>query len=263
MGNERDPVDSDNRVKAVHKTFTIIEYLHDHSRCTVSELAEGLNMPASTVTVHLQTLNDLGYVIRAEDGTYRLSLRFLEYGGQTRNELDIYLAAHPQIDKLSRETEEVATMGVKEQDQRVLLYRTEPIKGISDNAPVGEHTDLHWTALGKALLSRMTDSEIVAIADSYGLPKATENTITDVEDLLAEISVVRERGYSIEDEERIEGIRSVAVPIRNLGPETGPAAISVAGPKHRFSDERIETELVDTLQDVENVIELQCNHYRN
>lgn len=263
MSNERGLADADNRVTAVHKTFTILEYLHDHSRSTVTKLAEQLDMPASTVTVHLQTLNDLGYVIRADDGTYRLSLRFLEYGGQTRNDHDVYLAAHSQIDKLSRKTEEVATMGVEEGGRRVLLYRTEPVEGISDNALVGEHTKLHWTALGKALLSRMTDDEIVSIAERHGLPAATENTITDIEALLAEINTVRERGYSVEDEERVEGIRSVAVPIRNLGPENGPAAISVAGPKHRFTDERIETDLVDTLYDVENVIELQCNHYRD
>ncbi|MFW6385450.1 MAG: IclR family transcriptional regulator [Halodesulfurarchaeum sp.] len=263
MKTERNVDVSDNRVKTVHKTFTIVEYLHERTRGTVSEIATELDIPASTVTTHLRTLDDLGYVVRADDGAYRLSLRFLEMGGRTRNDHDVYRAGYSQIDKLSRETGEVATMGIEERGKRVLLYRTEPVEGISDNAPVGEHTNMHWTALGKALFSQMSEDEIVSIVDRYGLPAATENTITDRQELLAEVETVRERGYSVEDEERVEGIRSVAAPIRNLGPENGPAAISVAGPKHRFSDDRIETELVGTLQDVENVIELQCKHYRD
>ncbi len=157
-------------------------------------------MSASTVTAHLQTLNDLRSVIRADDGTYRLSLRFLEFGGRTRTDHDIYLAAHPQIDKLSRKSEEVATMGRRGRPPRAPLS-DQPVERISDNTLVSEHTKLHWTALGKALLPRMPDDEIVSIGERHGLPAATENTITDVEALLAETNTVRERGYSIDDEE--------------------------------------------------------------
>lgn len=99
------------------------------------------------------------------------------------------------------------------------------------------------------------------IVDRHGLPAATENTITDVDELVAEVDTIRSQGYSIEDEERVTGVKSVAVPVADDENKAGNSAISIAGPKHRFSDERIEDELLPELRNAANVIELQYKHY--
>lgn len=251
--------DGDDRfVGAVEKSFTIVEHLVECHSAGVSEIARAVGLPKSTVTVHLQTLLELGYVVKNDEGTYRASLRFLEHGGQIRKHIDLYHAARAQVDELSNQVGEVATIGYEEADQRVLLYRTEPIEGLSDNAPVGQFTQMHWTALGKALLAQKSDEEIAAVVDTFGLPKATDHTITDRDELMAEVERIRERGYSVEDEERVEGIRSVAVP---LDVEGIAAAISIAGPKYRLTDERVRDELVEALQESANIIALKYQHY--
>ncbi|WP_303646400.1 IclR family transcriptional regulator, partial [Halorubrum sp. Atlit-26R] len=123
--------------------------------------------------------------------------------------------ARSEVDDLSQSTGEVGTIGYEENGQRVLVYRTEPFEGVSDNAPTGEFTEMHWTAVGKALLSQRTDDDIRAIVERFGLPRATENTITNLDELLDEIDEIRAQGYSIEDEERVKGVKSIAVPIRD------------------------------------------------
>lgn len=260
MSNARSDSTTDGRINAVAKSFTIIEHLQEHGRCGVSELAADLDLPKSTAHVYLSTLTDLGYVV-AEDGEYRLGLRFLELGGSVRRDHSVYQIARSEIDAVTQSTGEVGTIGYEEDGLRVLVYRSEPVEGVSDNAPTGEFTRTHWTAVGKALLSQHSDDEVRAIADRHGLPAATENTVTDVDRLVEEVSAIRSRGYAVEDEERVEGVKSVAVPVAGGETESGNSAISIAGPKHRFSSERIEDELLPELRNAANVIELTSKHY--
>jgi DNA-binding IclR family transcriptional regulator len=258
MANE-DRDDGRNRIDAVTKSFTVIRGLLELEACGVRELAAHLEVPKSTVHVHLSTLEDLGYV-RNDGGTYRLSYRFLEIGGQVRHRDDIYQVARDEVAELARETGHVATVGVEEDGYRVMLFRTEPAGSIFNNAPTGEYTRMHWTAVGKALLATRSTEEVDSIVDRRGLPRATDRTITDRGTLHEELETIRERGYSIEDEERALGVKSVAVPIEG---DAGidDAAISIAGPKHELDPDRVREEILPTLRNVANVLELRARHY--
>lgn len=257
---EKDTAPEGRQIDSVENAFNIIESIQELERCGVTELADHLDIPKSTVHIHLQTLRNLGYVVK-EDGKYQLGLRFLELGGRVRHNRSIFQVARSEVDDLSQSTGEVGTIGYEENGQRVLVYRTEPFEGVSDNAPTGEFTEMHWTAVGKALLSQRTDDDIRAIVERFGLPRATENTITNLDELLDEIDEIRAQGYSIEDEERVKGVKSIAVPIRDNANQAGNSAISISGPKHRFDDERIQSELLPALRNSANVIELQYEHY--
>lgn len=251
---------SGKRIKAVETLFDVVEGLQDLEEAGVSELAEHLNRPKSTVHIYLMTLVDQGYVIKEGD-QYRMSLRFLELGGQTRQRMSIFGSARPEIDALSQETGEVANFGIEEQGKRVLLYSSEPVEGVFDNAPTGECTRMHWTALGKALLSQLPDERVAEIVERHGLPKATENTITDPDELFDELETIREQGYSIEDEERREGIKSFAVPVQHAEEDSPVSAVSISGPRRRIGGGDVDEELLDAIMDTVNVIELTNKHY--
>uniref|UniRef100_UPI003EB6AA54 IclR family transcriptional regulator domain-containing protein n=1 Tax=Halarchaeum sp. P4 TaxID=3421639 RepID=UPI003EB6AA54 len=80
-------------------------------------------------------------------------------------------------------------------------------------------------------------------------------TITDEEELFAELERTRERGYAIDDEERLPGLRCVAAPV--LGDAGGVlGAVSIAGPTNRFRGERFEVDLPERLLETVNIIEL-------
>lgn len=248
-----------NRIDAVARSFEVVRGVLELEACGVRELAAHLDVPKSTVHVHLSTLEDLGYVIN-RDGTYRLSHRFLEIGGRVRHRNDVYQVTRDEIDELARETGHVATVGIEENGYRVMLFRTEPTGSIFNNAPTGEYTRMHWTAVGKSLLATHSREAVDSIVDRRGLPRATERTITERETLHEELETIRERGYSIEDEERALGVKSVAVPIESDG-DLPNAALSVAGPKHELDPDRVREEILPALRNVANVVELRARHY--
>lgn len=247
-----------NRIQAVVNVFEIVEEVGELDRCGVRELAAHMDLPKSTVHVYLKTLEEIGYVVQNE-GKYQLGFRFLNLGGRVRHENSLYQVGRNNVDELAQMTSEVATMGCEERGYRVMLYRTEPTGAIFNNAPTGEYTRMHWTALGKAMLAQKSASEIDEIVTRLGLPQATEHTIVDHDALMDEVELIRSQGYAVEDEERVRGVKSVAVPIEN--DETSDAAISVAGPKHDFDATRIEEELLPALRNTANVIELKTKHY--
>jgi DNA-binding IclR family transcriptional regulator len=250
-----------NRIQALKRAFGIVDALSELQAAGVSELADHLDVPKSTVHVYLQTLEEEGYLLNS-GGTYRLSHRFLEIGGELRHSSSLFQGARQEVDSLSTETGEVANLGVEEDGKRVLLYTAQPPEGMFDNSPTGQYTLMHQTALGKALLSQMSDDDVERVLDRHGLPAATDRTITERDSLLAELNDIREKGYSIEDEERREGIKAIAVPLQHEADDGEPvSAVSISGPKRRISASNADQTLVEALRDTANVIELKYKHY--
>lgn len=251
--------DRDNAsIQAVDRCFDIIETLSENRGLRLTELASAVDLPTSTVHGYLGTLQKRGYV--SKDGSkYRLGLRFLEQGGSIRHSNDIYALARHPLDSLAFKTDQVTALGVEQGGRRVLLYIGEGNGAVYDNAPTGEFTHMHWSALGKAILSQYTETRIRDIVERHGLPQRTNQTITDTDELLDHLAATHERGYSIEDEERRPGIRSMAVPITD---EHGDvvASISISGPKNRLDDTWIQDVGVPLLNETANVIELQYIH---
>lgn len=250
---------SGNRIQAVVNAFNIVESLEKLDGATVSELANHEGIPKSTAHIYLKTLYDIGYIIQ-DGATYRLSLRFLKHGGYARHRLNFYQAAKSQIDKLSTETGEVVDIGVEENGKRVLLYKSEGPEGVTQKPTTGEYTHMHMTALGKALLACQSDKRVEEIIATHGLPPATEYTITDRKALFEELETVRKQNFSIEDQERRNGIKAVGVPIRD-DHNKAIGAISISGPMSKLTNERITNDLLGQMRNAANIIEIQTKNY--
>lgn len=250
-------------IQGVTKAFNIIGTLQELDGARVNELADHMGLPTSTAHVYLKTLREAGYV-KKQGQAYRLSLRFLEHGGFERRQMDIYRAAKFRINELAEETNEAANLGVEEDGQRVLIYKSEaPDDAVYDNAATGERTNMHWTALGKSLLAHLDEARIHEIVDQHGLPRATDQTITTREELLAECERIRDRGYAIEDEERRKGILAVGAAVFDSETNDVVGSICVSGPKTRMinGDGEVRSDVVEAVQNTANVTELRYNHY--
>jgi DNA-binding IclR family transcriptional regulator len=244
-------------IKSVERAFSIIQCLRESGRMTVSEVSEACDLPTSTAHLHLKTLASIGYVVTNEDG-YRLSLLFLRDGIELRQRHRIYSISKDEVNELAATTGEVANLGIEEDGQRVLLYQSEGEEAVYDNTSTGEHTNMHWTALGKVILAHFPADYAQEIIDTHGLPAQTEQTITDPDELKTELRRIREQGYALEDEERRVGIRSVAVPI--IVDENVVGSLSLTGPKNRFTDQRVEEEFSTLLQEITNIVEVKYEY---
>lgn len=245
-------------IKALERGFEILDVLQDTGALTLTEVAEQLDLPTSTAHVYLKTLEKEGFVV-CEEYQYRNGLKFLEYGGNVRQRYELYDAARQVMTELAIQTDERVGLGVEENGKRVLIDIEDGTKAISDNVPVGEFTEMHWTGLGKCLLAHLPPDRRETIVAESALPRATENTITDPAQLHDELTTIRERGYAIEDEERRDGIRGVDVPI--LTPENQIiGAIGLTAPVSRL-DARQLSEYATLLQNKANVIKLKTVYY--
>jgi DNA-binding IclR family transcriptional regulator len=247
------------RLKSVDRAFDIIEYLRTDGSATLSHIANDFGMPMSTAHIYLSTLVENGYVIK-EGGEYRCSLRFLRTGGELRDRMTLFQAAKAEVDDLQKRSGEIANVGTVENGYMVQLYKSENPESIDDNSPLGAHLGLHSTALGKAMLSQHSETELDRIFEQRGLSELTAQTITSRDALKDELTETRKRGYAINREEHFAGVCAVAVPI--MSKESAVlGAISISGPLSRMDPERIEETLVPELLDKKNIIELKIKQY--
>lgn len=252
--------ESDARgLKSIKKAFDIVEYLRGSDGATLSETADDLDLAASTAHIHLSTLADTGYIVR-DDDEYRCSFKFLQTGGERRDEMALYNAAKSELDEMQAETGEHTNVTVEERGYAVQLYKSESPKSIDDEASLGDHFYIHSTATGKAMLAEFPDERVTEIIDRQGLPALTDNTITGEDVLREELETIRERGYSINRGEHYPGVCAIGTAIISE-PNGAIGAISISGPLSRITTDRIEEELAPALLNRKNIIELKIRQY--
>lgn len=241
-------------VQSVQTTIDLVEHLREVGQAGVTELATALDCSKGTIHSHLATLLENEYVVKNGD-QYELSLKFIDLGESARSRLDIYDVVTDELDDLAAETGEVAQFATEEHGRAVYLYKAHGDQAVNTASSAGKREYIHCIALGKAMLAQFPDDRVDEIIDRHGLPAQTANTITDRKTLADELRETHERGYAIDDEEMIEGIRCVAAPLTNDGVV---GAISISGPSSRMQGERFRETLPNKLLRSANVIEINA-----
>jgi len=134
-------------------------------------------------------------VVKTEEG-YELSHRFFNMGHFVKHPNELYDAGRSEIDRLSEQTGETAHLMIEQFGKGIYYYETEGRKGLSQEwhrSLIEENDHLHWAATGKAVLANLSEYRVLEIIERHGLPKATENTITNPDRLFDELETVRER----------------------------------------------------------------------
>lgn len=245
-------------VRTTEKTLMLVEELMERGPYGVTELADSLDMGKSAVHNHLTTLQEHGYVLQTGD-RYQLGLKFLEVGGSTRKSMEFYQVAEPEVKSLADDTGELANLLVEEQGMGVYLMRSKGEDAVDLDTYAGLRTHLHTTALGKAILAHLPESHVEGIIEQHGLEQKTPQSIGSREQLFNALEGVRDRGYAIDDGERLEGLRCIAAPIKDSSDEV-LGAISVSAPASRVSDDDLHGELPERVLSAANVIELNINY---
>lgn len=241
-------------VDAVQTSCDILDALRELDGAGITELATHLGIAKGTVHSHLATLRQNEYVVKDGD-TYRISLRFLDFGKYAKHSVESLEIVKNELDKASQETGEVAQFMVEEHGQGVYLYKSRGEAGVETASYVGRRMHLNCTAIGKAILASLNAETVERIIARHGLPRQTENTITDRDELYDELDRIRADGFATDDEEILTGLRCVAAPITTENKEL-LGAISISGPTSRITGRRFEKELPESVRRIANVIEI-------
>lgn len=234
--------------KTTETSFEIIEAIKEQDGATLTELANHLHLAKSTIHKHLATLYKHDYVLK-EGREYHLGFKFLNMGEYIKSRKEIYKIAKRKIQKLENMTGEEVDFTVENQGRLVTIHENfdEKIKSLGFRSGVYNH--MHDNAAGKAILAEFTRERVEEIIETWGLPEKTDNTITSSDELHAELEQVRDRGYAINDEEYLRGLRAVGATVTKTdGSVCG--AMSVTGPTYRMKEDILHKEIPDTLLSV-------------
>ncbi len=224
-------------VQSVDRAVGILDALSEAGGYLgVTDLSNELGLHKSTVHRLLVSLRRGGLVERdPRTRKYRLGVRLIEFGYAVLNSRGLPEVALPYLHYLADTVEEITYLAVRE-DDRVLNVLQMPAPHLVQSVSWLGSGSLYSTSTGKVFLAYMRRDEV----DSYlgqGLGRRTKNTITDADQLRAQLEAVRERGYATSWEEQDEGVNAVAVPIWDSRKHV-VAAIGVVGPSYRFTQEK-------------------------
>lgn len=206
---------------------------------TLTELAQQVGLPASTAHRLLTTLEQERYVRFDHEGrSWSVGVQAFMTGCAFTKSRSLGALARPHMRLLMENAGETVNLAVEDEGEAVYLAQVECRQMMRAFARPGSRAPLHASAVGKAMLSTMSDKTLSRILHQRGMPRLTPKTITTPSALRAELERVRASGYAVDDEEHAVGLRCIAAPIFD---ETGEAiaAVSTSGPMARIVEERV------------------------
>ncbi|MEO3752007.1 IclR family transcriptional regulator C-terminal domain-containing protein [Streptomyces sp. B6B3] len=220
---------------------------------SLSALAEMTGLARATVRRSLITLQYLGYVA-GEDGLFRPRPRVLELGFARLSGLALPDIARPHLVSLVGRVRDSASMSVLVGDDIQYAARVPTVRIMSVDITVGTRFPAYATSMGRVLLAGLPAGERADRLRRAALPPLTPHTVTDRARLAALLDRVAERGYALVDEELEEGLRSLAVPVRDRAGRV-VAAINVSMHASRRTAAQAVAELLGPLREAAAAVE--------
>ncbi len=217
-------------MKSLDKALTILMTFSDETpRQRVSDVASRLHMNISTVSRHLSTLLDLGFVERDNaTGYYSLGMKLIMLAGISLHNLDVYRHAYPEVIRLCGETNLHCFFGIPYQDKIIHLISFGTDDNIDLFTPIGYHHPLFCSAMGKAVLSMLPYAEAHAILEGQPLQPYAPETITSIPAIEKDLKQIHAQGYATIINELTAGKASISAAVmdRNRRPV---GAVSISG----------------------------------
>ena len=233
--SSRTEMDERYRVRSVERALDVLEVLAEAESdgMRLSELARRLDTSKSTALALLRTLTARGFVSELGSGRarrYRLGLSLARLGDQVLAQIDLLDLALPSLRAMTDETGWTSRVGVLDEAFAVIVGRVDGPGIIRFQSNLARRELPHCSAIGKALLSHLPEERVRAIVARTGLPARTATTITELDELLRELDVVRAKEFAVDDEEDSEGVCCVGASVFDHR-QACVGAISVTGLK--------------------------------
>ncbi|MEK4484725.1 IclR family transcriptional regulator [Psychrobacillus sp. FSL H8-0484] len=233
-------------MQSIIRAMTVAKVLASHSTekgVTISDLSKQCELPLSTMHRLLQAMIKQGLVEQDERSkTYRLGIRWLEYGLQVYESIDYVSKIRPELERLSKEVEESVYLNKPLGNEAIIVERIDSEKNpIRIYDQLGLRIPMNIGAANKAMLAAMSTDKSFAILPQL-LPG---DKIAEFQKTLEEI---RKQGFAISHSERTEGTSSIAVSLKDgFGRVIG--AISIGVVSFNLTEERLEylrTKVIET-----------------
>lgn len=240
LGRPRDWHDKtdQNIIKSLDRAIEVFEYLSQAQGKTLSALAQELEESPATVYRILVTLGAKSLVeFDADEQLWHIGPKAFVIGARFLRRTSLVERARPIMRRLMEATGETANLGVEREGGVLFLSQVETHASIRAFFPPGTMSPMHASGIGKALLAQMDEERLSRVLQG-ALQSFTVRTIISPNALRADLSAIRAKGYSLDDEERNEGMRCIAAAVFDASGEA-VAGISVSGPTSRLGPDAV------------------------
>lgn len=241
------------RVVGADRVLAVLVELAGHPQgATLDELVQAMGSPKPTVHRALASLRRAGLAAQDARGHYILGDEFLRLAFAHHEGRPDHVRVTGILEHLARRYGETAHYAVL--DGRWVVYRSKvdpPVGAVKLSSTVGGRNPAHCTAVGKLLLSYDLPT-LESVREWVGdepLEVRTPATAASPEALHAQLELVRERGYSVDDEENEPGVNCLAVPAFLTSPSVPSGGISISGLAYRTPLSGLVADL-DAIRDV-------------
>ena len=181
---------------------------------TPTEINAAMGLPKPTIHRLFATLEEERFLQREIDGrSYSPGPRMNRLAVETVSAVRVRGARLAVMERLAAEVGETCNLAIPDRDAMIYLDRVETHWPLRIQLPVGTRVPLHATASGKMYLSSLDPDRLERYLGNVAFEPRTAATITDAATLRRAIERVRAAGHATDDEEFMEGMVAVAVPI--------------------------------------------------
>ena len=239
-----------SRVPAIPRAAALLDALIADGPLRLSELSRRLGLAKSSVSNLCSAMIDVGWVRRTDDG-FLLGARLVGYGQAYFGTLDPVREFHSTCDSLSEDLTYTTQLAMLGRDQTVTyIARRQGTRGVSVASDLGQPLPSHCTGAGKALLAALPEADLERWIARGPLATLTAHSISDSSRLREELSLTRQRGYAVDDEETLEGVYCIARSLPGWGSADQRLAVSVTLLKVHLISREEEQAVHDQLEAV-------------
>ncbi len=244
-------------VQTVEKALDLLDALTEEALpATLPNLAVRLGVSRNKVFRLLATLESRGMVEREEgSGLYRLGLNSVALAQRFIGSASIIKHAHPVMEELVRKHDEAVYLTVLLGDEVLFLDMVDCWQNVKTTSMVGKRFPFFTNAAGKVLKALESQELLEKLFSRRGKRK----DMPDFEVFVAELNAIREKGVAVDQGGVGEGIVSVAVNVRDYAGKV-IGALTMLGPSFRMLTDRIENEIIPSLQEGAEILSMKFGY---
>lgn len=231
---------------------------------TQTEISRILSMNMTTTYRFVNTLVELNYLEKdAKTKEVRLGIRSLALCTNMMQSSDELRLIKKLVDEVHNRYNITIDVAFAVDNSFMRAYQREAKETLTYHLPAVARNSLHNTSIGKAYLSTLSEGSLKRMVDGISFTAKTEKTITDKEQLLAEIEETRQRGYAVSVEEYLPGLITIGAPLINLNTGTGLGGVSfdfsIIQQDAQSMEEQYSTLIVDLAESISEVLKREDN----
>lgn len=228
-------------VQSVVRALSLLKVLaRSDDGARASDIAREVGLAVSTTHRLLTTLETQGFTqFEPDSSLWFVGREAFAVGAAYGRRRSFVAPALPFLRRLRDATRETANLGILDRDMLVTVSQVESREIMRAISPPGGRVPVFCSGMGKAILATWSEKDVLALVERVGFSPLTAKSIRTKEQLLADLDLTRNRGFAVDDEEHVMGLRCVAAVVWSPQGEAA-GAISVSGLAARLTEAKVD-----------------------